>query len=36
MAKIDEIFSQEQARSSRERDAVTTYQAICRSLTRER
>jgi len=36
IAKIDEIFAQEQARSSRERNAVTAYQTICRSLTRQR
>jgi len=36
IAKIDEILGQEQARSPRERNAVTAYQAICRSLTRQR
>jgi hypothetical protein len=36
IAKIDEIFSQEQARPARERNAVAAYQAICRSLTRQR
>ena len=36
MARIDEIFGQEQARSSRERNAVSAYQAICQSLTRRR
>jgi len=36
IAKIDEIFGQEQARTSRERNAVTAYQAICRSLTHQR
>jgi hypothetical protein len=36
MARIDEIFGQEQERPARERNAVTTYQSICRSLTRQR
>jgi hypothetical protein len=35
MAKIDEIFADEQARSGRERNTVSAYQAICRSLTRQ-
>jgi hypothetical protein len=36
IAKVDEIFGQEQARSSRERNTVAAYQAICRILTRQR
>jgi len=36
MARIDEIFGQEQARPSRERNTVAAYQTICQSLTRQR
>ena len=36
MARIDEVFAEEQARSSRARNAVIAYQAMCRSITRQR
>ena len=34
--EIDEVFAEEQARSSRARNAVIAYQAMCRSITRQR
>jgi hypothetical protein len=36
IARIDEIFDQEQARPARDRNPVAAYQAICRSLARQK